>query len=403
MVEIQSVPRLMTASNATVSSARLRGASDYQREMMRLFAAREATGLTASLFGLVLIGLFATDHPNGLALFAPIMLLLATLWSNRNATLSLCRQLDRRAGFDRERRQLELGALCGGAAWGLMLWPVADGLGNNLAAVFILIVLIVAITLLTFTTALVPKLMYAAVIGFALVTIPKAILLYATMGAVPLIALLSAGPVLAFVGGDFARQTGQAIAVQLENAALTRQLEAALAQSEHLSHHDALTGLLNRRAFEQRIETLYHRHRHSLSLAVMVIDLDHFKAINDRFGHHAGDTVLRSTALALTSFLEEDQQTAQWRDFTARWGGEEFVIALPCCTLETAQAMAELLRLKIDRLIVPAAPAELQLSASFGVAAWMANETLESVIARADHALYRAKENGRNCVCVARS
>ena len=65
--------------------------------------------------------------------------------------------------------------------------------------------------------------------------------------------------------------------------------------------------------------------------------------------------------------------------------------------------MAELLRLKIDRLIVPAAPAELQLSASFGVAAWMANETLESVIARADHALYRAKENGRNCVCVARS
>ena len=159
------------------------------------------------------------------------------------------------------------------------------------------------------------------------------------------------------------------------------------------ARHDGLTGLLNRRAMQEAIDEQLHRSRRAGdTFAVVMVDLDHFKSINDRHGHAAGDRALKHTAALLQTHVREV-------DRVGRFGGEEFIVLLPGVGLAQAAQTAEALRAHLAAQQVPREGGPLALSASFGVAEWKGpSEEPSRLLMRADEALYRAKRAGRNQV-----
>ena len=163
-----------------------------------------------------------------------------------------------------------------------------------------------------------------------------------------------------------------------------------------LSTVDTLTGLMNRRAMTERLESERARyHRLSHSFAVVLLDLDHFKRVNDQFGHDAGDRVLREVGNRLKS-------NSRQQDCVARWGGEEFLILLPDTDEEGAMVAAEKFRAALHSLPFEIGmPPPVTQTGSFGIAIYDGRENASRLVARADQALYMAKECGRNRVVVA--
>ena len=160
-----------------------------------------------------------------------------------------------------------------------------------------------------------------------------------------------------------------------------------------LAATDALTGIPNRRFFDEFSEIEFSRvQRFGEPLSVLMIDLDHFKAINDEYGHLAGDEVLRNVAVVGFNVLRAC-------DVLARIGGEEFVCLLPGTDAVGARVAAEKLRREIEQLSIAVGSQTLGVTASIGVAAVCAGDTsISDAMRRADEALYRAKAAGRNCV-----
>jgi len=155
---------------------------------------------------------------------------------------------------------------------------------------------------------------------------------------------------------------------------------------------DELTGLANRRSFRESLETeLLRAERFGSGLALIVADLDDFKNVNDRFGHQAGDEVLRS-------FAEVLQGRIRGIDLAARLGGEEFAILLPETDAAGAEALAENLRLAVARLVVPIGEDRIQITSSFGVAAFPESHSADELMTAADLALYSAKRHGKDRV-----
>lgn len=159
---------------------------------------------------------------------------------------------------------------------------------------------------------------------------------------------------------------------------------------EH-AEHDPLTGLFNRRKMITRLtEAINLCQRYQRPLTCIFLDLDDFKHVNDTYGHATGDEVLKVIATQLQNNLRRT-------DIFARWGGEEFIVALPETDLETAQQVAEGLRKHIRRAKMPY---HGRITASLGVTEYRSEETLEEFIGRADEALYQAKTHGKNRFCV---
>lgn len=155
---------------------------------------------------------------------------------------------------------------------------------------------------------------------------------------------------------------------------------------------DALTGLVNRRHFLERLDGELHRAaRFGLPCSVAILDLDHFKSINDQHGHATGDAVLRAFAQTLGKCLRTT-------DLAARFGGEEFVVLIPQTPMDGAVDLAERIRVAVLDTTVLVGSETLRVSVSIGVAQW-SGENPEQLIARADKAMYTAKSAGRNQVC----
>lgn len=185
----------------------------------------------------------------------------------------------------------------------------------------------------------------------------------------------------------------EATLLALAVAHLVHQHESARRHAEQLARIDSLTGLLNRRAFLEQAEGVWNsarRHQHPLS--VIILDIDHFKTINDAHGHASGDAALRATAALIETTCRHD-------DLAARWGGEEFILLLPETPLQQAQDLAEKLRAQFASHPLGNGPDPVWIRASFGVATRDAHYTLEDLIHEADTWLYRAKQNGRDQVC----
>ena len=174
-------------------------------------------------------------------------------------------------------------------------------------------------------------------------------------------------------------------------AVRTKELQLAKDRAELLARTDPLTLMLNRRAFfEQGAIEVERSLRYQSSLAVMMIDLDHFKSINDNYGHAAGDNTLLSVANTLKAMMRSV-------DIIGRIGGEEFAVIMPHADLEIAAELAQRLRQGIEKVEIIIEDKRLNITACFGVTSLNAKtESLDKALKRADKALYLAKENGRN-------
>lgn len=198
----------------------------------------------------------------------------------------------------------------------------------------------------------------------------------------------------------------QALEAERENAALVEELQqyrrtletknasldSSLRAAANAANRDPLTGLFNRRhiaAFAEPLATLVREGREEVTL--FMIDVDHFKQVNDRHGHPVGDEVLRAVGALLGARLREG-------DCLARIGGEEFMILLRQCDASRGRRIAESVRHNVAASQIRTAAGEVPITVSLGVAQWAAGETFEAVTRRADRALYEAKHSGRDRV-----
>lgn len=173
------------------------------------------------------------------------------------------------------------------------------------------------------------------------------------------------------------------------------RLNEALAMIATQNDHDAMTGLLNRRKVDEELTAeLSRARRYGRPLAVLMMDIDHFKKVNDTHGHHAGDQVIRYVATTAKACLRTS-------DFMGRYGGEEFVVVLPEVGVEGAQVVAERIRAKIAEAPVLVSDQRIAVTSSFGISE-RRPDTLhaEGLVHEADIALYASKTRGRNRVSV---
>ncbi|HLY95726.1 MAG: diguanylate cyclase [Sideroxydans sp.] len=177
------------------------------------------------------------------------------------------------------------------------------------------------------------------------------------------------------------------------SALITSHLKRA--QYERQATVDALTGVHNRRWMNEAFPRMLHRCAlDHMDSAIMVIDIDHFKRVNDAYGHLVGDAALQALANVMLLNLRP-------HDLLARYGGEEFAVMLPATGIEEAKSVAERLRAIVATNDIRYDDLEFRITVSIGVAPVRHEGKLESFFAEADRALYRAKKSGRNCVEVA--
>lgn len=193
------------------------------------------------------------------------------------------------------------------------------------------------------------------------------------------------------IRGESPRDEFGRISLSLNN--LLNFTDSLIRDKEKLAATDLLTGIANRRSFLERAAQEVRRvGRYDSGFALVFVDIDHFKRINDEYGHATGDAVLVHLVKVMKQALRET-------DLFARWGGEEFVILVPESTLEQSRILAEKLCREVEQAVFPVVHS---VTCSMGVAEWVQGESLDSLCQRADTALYQAKESGRNQVCVAR-
>jgi len=155
---------------------------------------------------------------------------------------------------------------------------------------------------------------------------------------------------------------------------------------------DALTGVGNRKLLEIKISTaIAEYHQHQIPFGLLFLDIDHFKAVNDTYGHKEGDLVLQNTAKNMTGHLRDT-------DICGRWGGEEFIAILYNVNLKSLSRIAEKLRTMIANSTVTVNGERISVTASIGAALARQEETMETIIERADQLMYQSKQNGRNRV-----
>ncbi len=187
------------------------------------------------------------------------------------------------------------------------------------------------------------------------------------------------------------------VMTQIRRKRYADRLRTNYQQSLELALTDPLTGLYNRRYMETHIETLAERARQShRPFSLVMLDIDHFKPVNDTYGHDAGDEVLREFALRI-------QHNLRGIDLACRFGGEEFVIVMPDADIATAQAVGERLRAYVAAapFLVSNGETRLDVTISVGVSTRLDGDRPEMILKRADEALYRAKRSGRNRVVTA--
>jgi diguanylate cyclase (GGDEF)-like protein len=175
------------------------------------------------------------------------------------------------------------------------------------------------------------------------------------------------------------------------------ELKAVIAQADEVSHTDALTFLHNRKSILGDLQReVTFSDRYGTPLAISMVDIDHFKQINDTHGHVAGDEVLRKLAMELRNHIRHP-------DVIGRYGGEEFLVVLPHSTIKAAAEQAERLCKYVQSLVIPSGENEIRITVSMGLAQYrIHHEDWQSFLSRADAALYQAKNAGRNRWAIAK-
>ena len=171
----------------------------------------------------------------------------------------------------------------------------------------------------------------------------------------------------------------------------TEKLRQCIEEERNKAYNDALTGIPNRMAFDERINHEFKRwQRYNNKLTLCLVDIDKFKNVNDTYGHKAGDIVLRTVAEKCVSKVRAS-------DFFCRYGGEEFALILPETGLSAAITVAETIRENIERCSFQYGDKNVPITISCGLAEFKGKDNLDTIFKRADKALYKAKDSGRNC------
>ncbi|MFP1633492.1 GGDEF domain-containing protein [Zhengella sp. ZM62] len=182
---------------------------------------------------------------------------------------------------------------------------------------------------------------------------------------------------------------------EMQLRAMTQSLSKRSENLQQAALTDGLTGMQNRRYFDDALaQYLEEFKRINRPVGLMILDLDHFKLVNDTHGHDAGDDVLKAVASCLREFT-------RYHDVVARLGGEEFAIVAPNMDAELLAKFANRIRMAISQLTISSGNIRIRVTTSIGVAIWDGREGSEDLYRRADAMLYQAKREGRNRVCSA--
>ena len=343
--------------------------------------------LSTTPVGWLLVGWMCWDRvPQAWLLGWLGLFFVAWLWAKMRL-----RSVDR-AGADRARygRQVLSVAVLDGAAWGAMfaLLTGRDAvLDIWLGAVLVGVAAVnapVYITIPRCFLALLAALWLAALPGW--LKQPQQLSVMQTFVGLTVFVVL-----LGYYMAPIAQRVLEGIRLQLANEALAEQLRHALQLVEQDAATDALTGQPNRRSLDLLLaQQVALAERSGKPFSLLMLDIDHFKQINDQHGHGVGDDALRAFALKV-------RQQLRGGDVCARYGGEEFVVVLPTTSLPAAREIAERLRHAVaDTLLLDAPP--LRLTVSIGCAEFTTGLTPQQLLNMADEAVYTAKKNGRNQV-----
>jgi diguanylate cyclase (GGDEF)-like protein len=294
-------------------------------------------------------------------------------------------------------RVYELAAFASGVLWAATMLPVIATLGHDIASMFVCVIIIVSVAVTSMVVASQRRTVLSFLAGVMLCLIPQTAAYLAVIGPIPLVATIGLGPALVGLAHAIRKQERLMIRTQLENQQLAESLTEALAVAKLLASRDSLTGIYNRRAFEELASGI-SGDEPDTPLSLILLDLDHFKSINDRHGHGIGDSVLKETAQLIETTVGPFGVVGRGDGAVARWGGEEFILLLRGATLEQAAHLAETLRQGLAALCHPQWPEGLVVTGSLGVARWHEGMPLHLGIGLADTAMYQAKKAGRNQV-----
>lgn len=369
---------------------------ELRLELLRRSAQRELAAIYSSVLGVGLIVALQWTRAPATLLVAFVVLRFASLLHNHWLARRLLRvQTLHQAG--RLPLRLLAGVAFAGVSWGLPVWMIADVPFDGPDLVMVVLPLVA--TVLMLITATYWGQSMVVFIAPMWLTIGARLAQESWAMAWPLlagIAVLLA--VVTIYGRQVHRQSCEGVAAELLSRRLSEdlqqantRLEAALQQAMDLATRDPLTGLLNRRAMVERVDAEGARlARQGQSAAVLLLDLDHFKLVNDAHGHAVGDEALRQCARQMLSALRQD-------DLMARWGGEEFLAVLPGADRATALQAAQRMRAAVAATRLPSAPG-LRPTVSIGWAIWSPPQSIDAAVAEADAGLYRAKSGGRDRV-----
>jgi diguanylate cyclase (GGDEF)-like protein len=191
------------------------------------------------------------------------------------------------------------------------------------------------------------------------------------------------------LGGIRSRFATETLAIELRQK--NEELTQALTTIERMASLDPLTLCLNRRALTTKLDESVQRQRAGDCFGIILMDIDHFKQINDSYGHAVGDTVL-------VAFAERVRTQLRPQDYLARWGGEEFLCLINAVQLPALLSLAERIRAELESSALLPPPSELRTTASLGIALCTPGQSVEAAIESADQAMYQAKRLGRNRV-----
>jgi diguanylate cyclase (GGDEF)-like protein len=352
-------------------------------ERVRVFNERSITGALSSPVAIALLGWVLTtqvDWTRGLVWVALITVAeLAILYVGLRCRRALAAGSDGRSWLE---AHIVLAGICG-AVWGTAVWFSwkTGGFIPYLATITILMGVagVSMVTVCTYTTATI--LFFGGIYLVPLlheIVYPKP----------PATGYIEIGLMIIFaVQVWYARGLKKVVTRELEhfarNHALVERLHA-------LVTHDQLTGAYSRRYILERVEQqVAIRQRHGTPASIIMFDLDNFKAINDHYGHPAGDRALQEVVRAVNAQLRDG-------DMLARVGGEEFLVLLPMTGTQAAHGLAERLRQTLEATHIVEGTKKIYLPASFGVAEMQPKESFAEWFGRVDAALYQAKDQGRN-------
>lgn len=208
-------------------------------------------------------------------------------------------------------------------------------------------------------------------------------------------ALVVQGAAIVFGLGYFYPVLRRQVREETQLRAMTQSLSKRSENLQQAALTDGLTGMQNRRYFDDALaQYLEAFKRINRPVGLMILDLDHFKMVNDTHGHDVGDEVLKGVANCLREFT-------RYHDVVARLGGEEFAIVAPNMDADLLAKFANRIRMAISQLTISSGNVRLRVTMSIGVAIWDGRESSEELYKRADAMLYQAKREGRNRVCTA--